>query len=214
MAAQERIQRFAAKEEMNAIIVLMPEASTTTPSLSNPYGNYGVAVQNPMGNARRSFAEEPMTEAPIASSSSISLSNKQILASNASGNGSTSPITGVPPLCHKSLDDCMKTTGNCSGRGSCYNKRGKSDKSTCFACGCRATNETFLYNKNASRGYMLAHWGGSACQKRDVSEPFWLISVFTIVLVGLVSWGIGMLFSIGEEKLPGVIGAGVSSKAR
>jgi hypothetical protein len=29
--------------------------------------------------------------------------------------------------------------------------------------------------------------------------------------MGLVGWGIGMLFSIGEEKLPGVIGAGVSS---
>jgi len=33
-------------------------------------------------------------------------------------------------------------------------------------------------------------------------------------MIGLVGWGIGLLFSIGEEKLPGVIGAGVSSKTR
>ena len=26
-----------------------------------------------------------------------------------------------------------------------------------------------------------------------------------------MSWAIGMMFSVGEEKLPGVIGAGVSS---
>jgi len=30
-------------------------------------------------------------------------------------------------------------------------------------------------------------------------------------MMGLVGWAIGMIFSIGEEKLPGVIGAGVSS---
>jgi hypothetical protein len=32
-------------------------------------------------------------------------------------------------------------------------------------------------------------------------------------MVGIIGWSIGMMYSIGEEKLPGVIGAGVSSKA-
>lgn len=44
-----------------------------------------------------------------------------------------------------------------------------------------------------------------------MSTAFWLIATSSIVMAGLVGWAIGMLFSVGEEKLPGVIGAGVSS---
>jgi hypothetical protein len=54
------------------------------------------------------------------------------------------------------------------------------------------------------------YWGGAACQKQDVSSPFWLLVGITVVLAGITSAGIGMLFSVGEEKLPSVIGAGVS----
>ena len=53
-------------------------------------------------------------------------------------------------------------------------------------------------------------WGGPACQKKDVSTPFWLLAGITIFLVSVVSWGIGLLVSIGQEELPGVIGAGVA----
>ena len=40
--------------------------------------------------------------------------------------------------------------------------------------------------------------------------PFFLIAGTTIAIVALVSWGIGLLFSIGQEDLPSVIGAGVA----
>ena len=40
--------------------------------------------------------------------------------------------------------------------------------------------------------------------------PFLLIAGFTIVMVATVSWGVGLLFSIGQETLPSVIGAGVA----
>ncbi len=197
---------------MNVAVILMPGSARFSAPGSSPYGAYGMPSQRLIG-AKRSIAEEPMTEAPPTSSSTVvSFSNKQVLVSNSSSN--STPFKTLPPSCYASLDDCIKTTRNCSGHGACYKKYGNADSGLCFACGCTATNETFLYNQNNSRGYMLARWGGSACQKKDVSEPFWLISAFTIVMVGLVSWGIGMLFSIGEEKLPGVIGAGVSSKAR
>jgi 1,4-dihydroxy-2-naphthoate octaprenyltransferase len=43
-----------------------------------------------------------------------------------------------------------------------------------------------------------------------VSVPFWLFFGFTVIMVGILSMSIGLLYSIGEEKLPGVIGAGVS----
>lgn len=40
--------------------------------------------------------------------------------------------------------------------------------------------------------------------------PFWLLAGFSVVLVAAVSWGVGLLWSIGEEELPSVIGAGVA----
>ncbi|PQE20399.1 arsenate reductase protein [Rutstroemia sp. NJR-2017a BBW] len=99
----------------------------------------------------------------------------------------------VPRFCYASLDACVASTNNCSSSGLCYKK-----SSDCFACSC---------SSGSGRG-------GAACQKQDISGPFWLITISSIVLVGLVSWGIGMLYSIGDEQLPGVIGAGVSSKGR
>lgn len=53
-------------------------------------------------------------------------------------------------------------------------------------------------------------WGGPDCSKRDVSMQFWLIGGLSLLLVLGVGYGIGMLFSIGEEELPGVLSAGVA----
>ena len=39
---------------------------------------------------------------------------------------------------------------------------------------------------------------------------FWLIALFTVAMVGLVSFAVGQVWSMGEEELPSVIGAGVS----
>lgn len=84
----------------------------------------------------------------------------------------------------------------------------------CFACRCEATKRTFTVGESKQKAFTFDYWGGAACQKEDVSGPFWLLATFSLVMVGLVAWAISMLFAIGEEKLPGVIGAGVSSKAR
>ena len=40
--------------------------------------------------------------------------------------------------------------------------------------------------------------------------PFFLLAGMTIALVGAVSWGVGLLMSVGNEELPSVIGAGVA----
>ncbi len=114
-------------------------------------------------------------------------------------------------MCYSSHESCTEKTNSCSGHGKCYKKRGEVGKNACFACGCTAQKETFLFGPQNKTGVRITYWGGAACQKKDVSSPFWLIGGFTVVLVGLISWGIGMMYSIGEEKLPGVIGAGVSS---
>jgi hypothetical protein len=44
--------------------------------------------------------------------------------------------------------------------------------------------------------------------------PFWLLFGTALFLGLIVMWGIGMLYSMGSEELPSVIGAGVSGPTR
>ncbi|KAF3069667.1 hypothetical protein GL218_07753 [Daldinia childiae] len=113
----------------------------------------------------------------------------------------------ILPSCFTSHNACITATDSCSGHGQCVDRWGKVDgaKKACFFCHCMATNETDARGKTG-----VYHWGGSACHKRDVSTPFWLFAGVSIALVSTVAFAIGLLFSVGEEKLPGVIGAGVS----
>ena len=185
----------------------MPDTSRLSKSKKNPYGSYQIPSRAHL--APRQF-EEPMNDL-AATSTKAKSSESATATSTASSVPTFSPITGIPPLCYASLDACTNKTNQCSGHGACYKKRGAEGKDACFTCGCKAQKETFLHGPNNRTGVRLTYWGGSACQKKDVSGPFWLIAIFTVVMVGLVSWAIGLIFSIGEEKLPGVIGAGVSS---
>ncbi|KAI0190949.1 hypothetical protein EV127DRAFT_429384 [Xylaria flabelliformis] len=110
------------------------------------------------------------------------------------------------PHCFVSLNACETATSSCSGHGECLDRWGKDDtKNSCFFCHCKSTVE----EDEKGRGHVY-YWGGATCQKRDVSTPFWLFAGVTIALVGTIAFSIGLLFSVGEEKLPGVIGAGVS----
>jgi hypothetical protein len=65
---------------------------------------------------------------------------------------------------------------------------------------------------DGNKGKKTIYWGGAACQKKDVSGPFFLLIAVTIALVGAITWGVGLLFSVGQEDLPSVIGAGISGK--
>jgi hypothetical protein len=103
----------------------------------------------------------------------------------------------------------MTQTGNCSAHGECVNKYAEGDKSSCFACSCKATILKAGEGPE-HQGRQTQHWGGNMCQKEDISTQFWLIAGFTITIIAAVGFAIGLLFSVGEEQLPGVIGAGVS----
>lgn len=112
------------------------------------------------------------------------------------------------PACFKSEDSCIQGTADCSGHGSCLNrfanKDGSEGKEVCYTCHCLGT-----YSQGRDEGSVI-HWGGRACSKQDISVQFWLFAGFTLAMVSILYLAIGMLFSVGEEKLPGVIGAGVS----
>ncbi|KAI1425787.1 hypothetical protein F5Y12DRAFT_346457 [Xylaria sp. FL1777] len=112
----------------------------------------------------------------------------------------------VVPNCFVSQNACETATSSCSGHGVCVDRWGKDDTdNSCFFCHCGKTVEQDIKGHN-----QVFYWGGATCQKRDVSTPFWLFAGVTIALVSTIAFCIGLLFSVGEEKLPGVIGAGVS----
>lgn len=128
------------------------------------------------------------------------------------GQGTSVPST-LLPVCHSTNSSCVEATNNCSGHGHCYLKYGSSNEDStgnCYACQCQQT-----VVKRSDGSTETVQWGGSACQKRDISSPFFLIAGISVVAVVVISGAIGMLFSMGQEELPSVIGAGVGgSKAQ
>ncbi|RKF56815.1 putative endoplasmic reticulum membrane protein [Golovinomyces cichoracearum] len=199
--AQTKILSLAKQRKMNTALFLIPDLN---PTAANKIGS---PEQN-----EKIIASRKVTEEPLISHSVLSSPLKQVYASSISNKTSKRPLQ----FCYKSLDSCIRSTRNCSGHGECSSEyKDSNEKGACFACTCRATNETITWAKGTRKGWTINYWGGSACHKQDISSAFWLITIFTIVITGVVAWGITMLYSIGEEKLPGVIGAGVSnSKTR
>ncbi|KAJ1330865.1 DUF3844 domain-containing protein [Microdochium nivale] len=113
--------------------------------------------------------------------------------------------TGFIPSCFKSEELCMKATNNCTGHGQCAQKYSQTEGPPCYHCKCMHTRE-----KTSSGQETMRRWGGSSCQKIDISTPFWLFAGVGIFLAVTIGFCITLLYSVGEEKLPGVIGAGVS----
>ncbi|MCJ1361274.1 hypothetical protein MMC16_000372 [Acarospora aff. strigata] len=190
---------------LESTIILMPAPTRNAKRSSNPYGVYEVPGKTLQ--ARQFQPEELLSEAPAPAPSS-SPSHESRPSQPQTLKASALPA-GIIPICHSSHDACVAATNNCTGRGSCYKKyssaEGDAKASDCYACGCIAT-----VRENKSGSKKTTQWAGSACQKKDVSMPFLLIAGFTIVMVATVSWGVGLLFSIGQETLPSVIGAGVA----
>ncbi|KAL4813398.1 hypothetical protein BDW67DRAFT_168484 [Aspergillus spinulosporus] len=107
----------------------------------------------------------------------------------------------LAPVCYASNSSCNDATNTCSGHGVCHEKSGG-----CYACLCHDT-----YIKTASGAERKIRWGGSACQKRDISTPFFLIMGVTVAVLLAVISAIAMVFGLGNDELPGVISAGVGT---
>ncbi|KAJ5521543.1 hypothetical protein N7527_005658 [Penicillium freii] len=113
----------------------------------------------------------------------------------------------LAPVCHASNSSCADSTNNCSGHGSCYLKYGSGVEGTtgnCYACQCK---QSVVQNSDGTT--KTVQWGGSACQKKDISSPFFLVAGVSLLAIILVGSAIGMLFSMGSQELPSVISAGV-----
>ncbi|KAL9599672.1 MAG: hypothetical protein Q9219_003660 [cf. Caloplaca sp. 3 TL-2023] len=184
-------------------IVLMPPSKKTKRSSFSPYGNYAMPEpKNLRGREAQSEALLTAPSAPQTSPPSHRQSTPHILQ-----NSSTHRV-GILPVCQTSLEKLVDATNNCSGHGLPYLKyNGTSDKNpSCYTCKCRKT----VLDRGDGKGVKTVEWAGPACSKKDVSMPFWLLAGISIGLVATVTWGVGLIFSIGQEELPSVIGAGVA----
>ncbi|KAI9367418.1 hypothetical protein BJX61DRAFT_528552 [Aspergillus egyptiacus] len=113
------------------------------------------------------------------------------------------------PVCYASNASCLEATNSCSGHGVCFKKSGPEGEGTsgdCYACRCY---ETYVKNEDGSE--RKVQWGGSACQKIDISSPFFLISGVAVAIIVTVISAISMIYSVGNTELPGVISAGVGT---
>lgn len=212
------ITKKAKADGFAATIVTMPASMKHSKRASNPWGTYTVPAaaaprrENP--EAFMSIGTEPSSSpAPPVSGHedspvSISLANH------------TSPVRGILPSCFNSKSACEKQTHGCSGHGECKllhkgKGSGKDQQSLdCYGCACVPTVEHVGEDKGMESKKKVTYWGGPACQKKDISVQFWLFVMVGVTLAFLVSSGIGMLYSMGSEELPSVIGAGVSGPVR
>jgi len=105
------------------------------------------------------------------------------------------------PMCYASNSSCEEATQSCSGHGYCHLKHRK-----CYACRCRSQE-----SRNKDGTNQTIQWGGAACGKVDVSTPFFILAGLSVSLMMAISWGVRLLFSIGQEELPSVLSAGVTS---
>jgi len=178
---QPRLAGPAASGSQESTVVLLPTISKS--KLKHTH------------QARQSPEDE---EEPLSISTSVPFDTTT--ASNSSGPIKLGPGNFLP-LCFNTADACANGTNSCSGHGSCYRKYEK-----CFACRCNST----IVRHNDDGTTKSVQWGGTACEKKDVSVPFFLFASLGVVMTALVAGGIGLLFNMGAEDLPSVIGAGVA----
>jgi hypothetical protein len=149
--------------------------------------------------ARRSATEAPLSKSP-----------KQASVNTQSPSSSfNTPLLAAVPSHYSSLESCERTTHNCTTHGTCVKLYSEKDGDrTSDTYGCVCDKPSIRKNKDGSE--KTTYYGGTACQKVDVSGPFWLLAGTSLVLVTILSLGLGMLYSVGYEELPSVIGAGVT----
>ncbi|KAI8940314.1 hypothetical protein NX059_004010 [Plenodomus lindquistii] len=206
-----QVYKKAEQEGFSVTTVMMP-ASKQAKRTVNPWGTYTVPNE-----ARRQNPEAILSSNPEPSTSPNTqvsdLEDFSVIAAQAKGKG---PVLGILPSCFTSMSACEKSTRNCSSHGECklLHKGRGSGKDTetvdCYGCACVPT----ITKGEKDGNQQVTYWGGPACQKRDVSVQFWLFALSGVVLSFLVAAGIGMLYSMGSEELPSVIGAGVSGPQR
>jgi hypothetical protein len=200
----DRLSKFASSGELEALLILLPESSRSS-KLASWAGSR--TASTPSSELRRRDSELVISDDPASpAATSANTANDAFWADY------QDKALARIPACFQSLNSCVNRTNNCSGgHGVCINRYENDTKAkqSCFSCHCMAT-VVLDGTEPKAIGEKTVKWAGNMCQKKDISVPFWLLTGMTITIVGAVTFAIGLLYSVGEEKLPGVIGAGVS----
>ncbi|KAH7399305.1 hypothetical protein BKA66DRAFT_545470 [Pyrenochaeta sp. MPI-SDFR-AT-0127] len=211
-----KVNKKAEELEFSVTIVMIPASKPHSKRAAHPWGTYDL----PSKAGRRENPEALLSSNPVPSSSPnpkvSDLEDFPVIAF-AEDKG---PVRGILPSCFDTLSGCQKQTHNCSSHGECkllHKGRGSGtdrESMDCYGCACTPTVEHVDEDKGMESKRKVTYWGGPACQKKDISVQFWLFVGTGVMLAFLVSSGIGMLYSMGGEELPSVIGAGVSGPIR
>ena len=183
----------------------MPVSTGNTKRSANPYRTYDIS-------ARSAFARQAESEAPLSAAEHPESSDSPKSGPRPSHAQAVMPAAfkNTVSVCHANFNSCVAATNNCTGRGHCQKKyssdNGEAARVDCFSCSCHKTTKVDEDGK-----IKTTFWGGPACTKKDVSMPFFLLAGFTISFLLVISFGIGLLYSVGAEELPSVIGAGVAA---
>lgn len=177
------LKHFSASDNVESTLLLLP-SKFPEPSKSHTHHN----------KARSAPSSE---EEPLDLPSATPASDTPVTAN--AGKNFTLPSN--IPACFTSKASCVNTTNSCSGHGTCYKAYAK-----CFKCRCGST----VVRENADGTKKTVQWGGAACQKKDISVPFILFAGFGVVMTALIAGVISMMYSMGSQELPSVIGAGVA----
>jgi Domain of unknown function (DUF3844) len=149
--------------------------------------------------------EAPLSQPFVSVSTPDSFSSSIPSTTDSPSNSTNSPLPALGtflPTCFPSNSTCTSSTNSCSGRGFCYAK-----SSRCFACRC---GTTIAHRDPDGKNTKTIAWGGTACERKDISVPFFLFAGFGVFMTAVVVGAIGMLYAMGSEELPSVIGAGVT----
>lgn len=130
----------------------------------------------------------------------VSSNNKESQVKQFSNSFSKRDKKGSASSCFDSEENCQVGTSNCNSHGVC-----SKIKSKCWACVCSpSVNETTSQTTN---------WSGFDCGKRDISSTANLLLWSSLTILIMIVGGIKLLYSIGNEPLPGVLDAASTMKS-
>ncbi|KAF2675254.1 hypothetical protein BT63DRAFT_409355 [Microthyrium microscopicum] len=168
-------------------------------------GKRAGAAKSYGGSQRRAVQLKARSEVPLHPDTK---SNAKAESFSPATNQLTAAKSSIPAR-YTSQQGCERTTSNCTGHGECKvvaTEKEDDRDIQYFSCVCNKPE----VREFKDGGKKTTYFGGTACQKKDVAAPFWLLAGTSVMLVSVVTLGIGLLYSMGSEELPSVIGAGVS----
>lgn len=200
-AALENLMAEAKSFPISVSLLFTPSVHAFKKPSNTPYGL----------TKRAAKAQRVQTEKPLLAEEDAPLSSP---VTPISPLRASKVLSGAIPTCFGSLNACQSSTNNCTSHGDCIrkwtsettNEDGSVSKQDCYGCAC--TKPDVRKNKDGTK--KTTRFGGAACHKKDIVFPFWLLAGSSIFLIFIVSWGIGLLYEMGSQELPSVIGAGVS----